>query len=228
MKTYHSIDHFFDTKTLLGCRIYAFKKYDGSNFRTEWNYKQRNTVCKGFTKFGTKTQLIDENNEQFGEAVKIFKDKYSEPLCESLANRSKRSEFNGIDKITSYFEFFGEKSFAGFHYPDDPKDLVLLDVFLEKKGYLPPKYFMEIFSKQWYLRIAELIYEGNLNMEFANSIKDNDWNSPTAIYPSIKEGVVCKDISISKGQKLLMSKIKTAWWINELKNKHPKNFNELL
>lgn len=228
MKTYHSIDHFFATKTLIGKRIYAFNKYDGSNFRAEWNFKHRNTPCYGFTKFGTKTQLIDEHNEQFGEAVKLFKENFAEQLCESFSNRSKRSPFNGTDKITAFSEFFGEKSFAGFHYPEDKKDLVLFDVFLEKRGFLIPRDFIEIFSRQRFIRIPEVIYEGILNSEFAESIRTNVWDSPEAKYPTVKEGVVCKDVSISPGQRLIMCKIKTAWWINKLKNTHPNDYDKLL
>jgi hypothetical protein len=49
---------------------YLFSKLDGSNIRAEWNSK------KGFYKFGTKHQLIDEKSMPFGQAIPLLKDKY--------------------------------------------------------------------------------------------------------------------------------------------------------
>ncbi len=228
MEVYHSIEHFSDKSSLFGQKIMAFNKYDGSNFRVEWNYRLRNSIQKGFTNFGTRTQQITEKTPHYGEAVKIFLEKYAEPLCESLSDRKKRSPFNGVDKVTAFFEFFGQNSFAGFHNQTDEKDLVLFDVLLDKIGFLPPNEFQEIFSKQWYLHSAELIFQGILTKEFSETIKTNVWNLPVAKYPQVKEGVVCKQISAPIGHKLEMTKIKTEWWIKELKSRHPSNYENLL
>lgn len=89
----------------------AFEKLDGSNFRAKWTRK------KGFDLFGTRTQLIDETAATYGEAVLIFKQQYQEWLEEFF-----KSEFKNEREIVVFGEFFGEKSFAGNHSTDDPKN----------------------------------------------------------------------------------------------------------
>ena len=46
-------------------------------------------------------------------------------------------DYNGVDAV-AYCEFMGKRSFAGYHYPDDPKKLILIDLNIHKKGWLPP------------------------------------------------------------------------------------------
>ena len=58
----------------------AFDKLGGSNFRSKWTRKN------GFDVFGTRTQLIDETTQFWGEMVNIFKDKY-EKYFEKLKNK---------------------------------------------------------------------------------------------------------------------------------------------
>lgn len=43
--------------------IYAFDKLDGSNIRAEWNSK------RGFYKFGTRNQLMDEKTDPWGQSI---------------------------------------------------------------------------------------------------------------------------------------------------------------
>ena len=52
MKQYPSI-----SGKLVNTKIYAFDKLDGSNIRGTWSKK------RGFYKFGTRTQMLDENYE---------------------------------------------------------------------------------------------------------------------------------------------------------------------
>jgi len=61
MKEYPSIG-----KNVVGEKIYAFDKLDGSQVRAEWNKKKK------FYKFGTRTRLLDTNDEYWGEAHKLY------------------------------------------------------------------------------------------------------------------------------------------------------------
>ena len=223
-----SIDHFYYTKTLLNKRVIAFNKEDGSNFRVEFNYKSRLGPTKGFIKFGTKTELINESNPLFGKAITIFKDKYADSLNEILSNRNKRSIFSGIDVITLYFEYRGEKSFAGFHFTDDDtKDIILIDVFLKRKNFVDPNSFLDIFENHSIIKIPKVIYEGDLTISFINSIRDNNYTENNCLYPDVKEGVVCKGIERLKNNQILMTKVKTKLWLNKLKGLYPTDFEKL-
>ena len=66
MKSYNTIPYYGDYWDL---PVIGFNKLDGSNIRAEWNKK------RGFYKFGSRNVMIDESSEQFGLAVKIFKEK---------------------------------------------------------------------------------------------------------------------------------------------------------
>ncbi len=92
----------------------AFFKYDGSNIRVEFDRK------KGFCKFGTKKNMFDETSEWFGPAIPLFHEMWGEKL-ESLIRKDKH--LKTFQKITFFFEYFGEKSFAGWHDMADPKTL---------------------------------------------------------------------------------------------------------
>ena len=72
MKSYPKIQYF--NQGLFGENIYAFDKLDGSNIRAEWNPK------RGWYKFGTRNNMIDERDLQFGEAVTLFLNKYGDSL----------------------------------------------------------------------------------------------------------------------------------------------------
>lgn len=144
-------------------------------------------------------------------------------ICNIIANNSgKKGIFKGVDEITFFFEWYGNKSFAGFHKEGDEMHLALIDVFLKKKGYIEPNTFIDIFCDDARIETPSVIYIGKLDMNFANSIVNNDWTKDDCQYPEVKEGVVCKRSTLMKGQRLPMCKIKTNWWLTELHN----NFSE--
>lgn len=195
MKTYPSIEYRFPK----GHHVLCFDKLDGSNVRAEWSKK------RGFYKFGTRKQMIDHTHPNFGKAVTIFLEKYNEDL-----NRIFRENYRDTDKITVFGEYFGPNSFAGNHDPNDTMDVVLFDVFLYKKSWVPPKEFLKIFTQN--VHTPDLIHEGNFNQELINSIKNAT---------ELSEGVVCKGIQKTKGQDLvIMTKIKTNRWLDRLKEKY--------
>ena len=68
MKTYNSIPHF--DESLYGQHALAFNKLDGSNLRFEYSKK------RGFYKFGTRRQMINEHHPHFGYGIDLFMEKY--------------------------------------------------------------------------------------------------------------------------------------------------------
>ena len=131
MKTYPSIPRI--KKNLNPDKpLYTFAKIDGSNLRAEWQVK------KGWTKFGTRTQLLDESNLIFGSAIPIFKFSLADPL--------EKIFFKRWPSATVYFEFWGENSFAGSHDPKDIKKLTLFDVAPFKEGIMGPKDYQKYFG----------------------------------------------------------------------------------
>ncbi|MAG26476.1 hypothetical protein CMI47_13090 [Candidatus Pacearchaeota archaeon] len=183
----------------------AFDKIDGSQIRAVWSRKRE------WYKFGTRKRLFDKVDKDFGCAIKIFQYKFAESIVKIIKRHKK---YRDAQTITAFCEFFGENSFAGNHYVDDEKDLILFDVAVHKHGILGPKEFIDLFGN---LDIPEIIYTGNLNKQFINDILEGR-------YPVTFEGVVCKS---GTKHDLWMRKIKTKVWLTRLKEKHPDNYDEL-
>lgn len=221
MKEYDSIPRIQDDGTLIGDDVWAFNKLDGQNFRVKYTAKGHNK--KQFTGFGSRHRLVDENDEQFGEAVRYFKEHYEAPLRQIIANNSgKKGIFNGVEEMLFVFEWYGDNSFAGFHEEGDEMKMAITDVFMKKKGYIEPRDFYDIFCNNEAILTPELIYHGKLTNNFINSIISNDWTKEGCEYPTVKEGVVCRRSSIMKGQRMPKCKIKTTWWLTKLH----ENFSE--
>ena len=221
MKEYGSIPRFFDDGTLKGEQVVAFNKLDGQNFRVK--YTPKGATKKQFTMFGSRHQYVDENTEGFGDAVRYFKEHYESVLRDIIVNNSgKKGVFNGVEEITLFFEWYGDNSFAGFHQEGDTMHLALIDVFLKKKGYIEPNTFIELFCENDKVETPDVIYIGKLDMDFVNSIVNNDWTQEGCQYPNIKEGVVIKRSTLMKGQRLPMCKVKTIWWLGQLHNRFPE------
>ena len=219
MKHYDSIPNIKDDGTLLGKDIWAFNKLDGQNFCVSYIPKTGE-----FRNFGSKTQMVDETSDQFGDAVKYFKSSNFPRVLPRIVkeNSGKRGIFNGIQEITFFFEWYGENSFAGRHEEGDSLRLSLIDVFLKKKGYLEPGDFYKLFVEPRELDNPELIYHGKLTKDFIRDIWENRVGDSEAMFPEVKEGVVCKNTSLLKGQRLPKAKFKTKWWINKLHSTYPE------
>lgn len=155
LKQYPSIPH---VQGFYGRPCYAFFKYDGSNLRFEWSKKS------GWGKFGTRTRLFDHTDPTFGIAIDLFLNKYGSDL-EQVFRTDKK--IRNAKHVIVFAEFFGPRSFAGQHHPDDSKDLIMFDVNPHKVGLLGPKEFLDTFG---HLKVAELVYQGNLNKEFVSDI----------------------------------------------------------
>ena len=183
----------------------AFDKLDGSNIRVKFNKKQ------GFHLFGSRTRLFDSSDNQFGEAISLFNNIIREKLELLYSDK----QFKDVREIITFFEFFGENSFAGYHQKDDPKKLIPIDILLVYKksmyNFILPQEFVKLLDNV--LEIPRVRYSGKLNDELIKNVRNNIYN--------VKEGVVCKGIG-HRGDyfgKVWMTKIKTIEYLNKvLKN----------
>lgn len=201
MKTYPHLDHC--TTRHIGSNVWAFDKKDGSNIRAEWSKK------KGWYKFDTRKRMLDASDEDFGEAIELFMNKYSDGLERIfIDNKSYRNSRT----FTAFMEFYGPNSFAGQHVDTDVKDVLLFDIVQFQKGFIVPKDFVNDFGN---LGIPDVIYKGELTEDFIREVKQNVYN--------LDEGVMCKGVRKTKGNDVVwMAKIKTFEWLDKLKN----NFDE--
>lgn len=195
-------------KTPIGEPCIAFYKYDGSNLRFEWDKK------RGWSKFGSRTQMIDNKSPILGMGIEMFQDLLANEIIYRIKDLEGKN-FNNLQRITAFAEFFGENSFAGTHVETDEKFLKLFDIFLFKKGFISPKTFVEMFDG--YEHAAQVVYKGNLNVPFIESIRKNQLEGF-----DLFEGVICKGeskkIKSNYHGDLWMTKIKTQSYLNKLKN----------
>ncbi len=184
---------------------YVWDKYDGSSICCEFNKK------KGAWKFGSKTVLIDETHDVFGEVPNLIKTKYEKDILHLMKK-------NRLESITCYFEFFGPNSEFGIHQKEE-HDIVLFDCFIPKIGIIDSKEFINIFGK---LDIPNLVHVGKINKEFI----ENVWNFN--IEGITKEGVVCKGKFDKRLEAPYMFKLKTKLWLDRLREiKTPEEFEQL-
>jgi hypothetical protein len=182
----------------------AFDKLDGSNLRFEWSKK------RGWYKFGTRKRLFDETDHEYGSAIQIFHDTYADGIVEVL---KKNKAYRSVQQAIVYCEFYGPSSFAGQHVESDPKELMLFDVSIHKKGFVLPRDFINHFG---HLKTPTVIYEGNFNKQLFYDVRDGK-------YPVTEEGIVAKGVLLGKKKNpqhgLWMSKIKTKRWFEKLREK---------
>lgn len=205
MQQYNTIDYYGN---YWGLPIIAFDKLDGSNLRFEMSQK------RGFYKFGTKKTMIDTNSEPFGFAIDLFLSKYNEDLLKIF----KEKEYRNVQSFVCFAELVGRRSEFGQHdFENDTFDIILFDVHQYKRGLIPPREFVRNFG---HLHIPQIIYDGNLNKEFINDVKNNIFG--------LSEGVICKgETKTKKGNpQLHYCKIKTNDWLDKLKNKRPDLYIE--
>jgi hypothetical protein len=201
MESYNSIPKWGED--YFGKYVFAFDKIDGSNFRAEWNRKlsKKSRFTHGFGKFGTRQDRIKFIKDPYCEGIEIFKNKFSEKLDKIfLENKA----FRNIDNITVFGEFYGSKSFAGMHDWGEKHDVKIFDVFLDRKGILPPSDFIKIFEG---LDTCKLVFAGIFSQSYLELIEKNILN--------LQEGVVCKGV---ENQEVFMFKIKTLKWLQKVRD----------
>jgi len=191
MKSYPSIDR----NLRKDIYVYAFDKLDGSNIRAEWNSK------RGFYKFGTRTQLMDEKSQPFGKAIPILRAKFEEQLGLIFNDM-------GWKDAICFFEYYGPSSCFGGHSEDEEKTLTLIDINPYKQGILNPDQFIKLFH---YLDIPRVLFEGFITEEFVDQVKAGTLPGMTL------EGVVCKGLNDKATKMPIMFKIKSRPWLDKLK-----------
>lgn len=194
----------------------GFAKLDGSNFRAKWTRKQ------GFTTFGSRHELIDESHKFLGEAVTYFKQHQAEPLHEFF----KRDERTRNEREAIVFgEFFGPRSFAGFHQPDDPKEVVIFDVLVGHKDrkFFNPLDFVDTF--QSIVQIPPVLHCGNLTDELIKNVREGkltaEFHKLTGNKFTLFEGIVCKGTLKTGAARggIWMCKVKTQEYFDALRNR---------
>lgn len=192
MKKYPSIPKVLDK--FIGKDCIGFKKYDGSCIASEWHKNQ------GWYKWATRGHLFDKTDKTFGCAVDIFASQAE------LLEKAIRDNYPKAESAIVFMEFLGPNSFAGLHDPgilqvenNNPKELILFDVNIHKRGFVSP---LDFVSKFGHIRSAEVVYQGKLTEDFIKDVKEGK-------YP-VDEGVVCKGmINPNNSHSLWMCKIKT-------------------
>ena len=203
MKSYISIPHIIGSskkksdlfRTL---HVAAFDKLDGSNIRAEFNPK------RGFYKFGSRKVLIDENSEHLGKAVTLIQDTKAKELAQIF------KDLRWDKPVVCFFEYHGERSFAGNHHPEDDHQVTLIDVSPHKQGLIAPKEFIKHFSQ---IGIPNIIHQGLIDDNFVEAVKQSKLDGITL------EGIVCKAANPNgkKTSQPIMFKIKTEKWLDMLR-----------
>lgn len=204
MKQYNTIKPW--NQGHFGKRCIGFDKLDGSNIRAEWSRKKykKGEGYDGWYKFGTRKQMIDENHEQFGNAVKVFTEKYVESLSKVFVDNKL---YRNIQSFVIFGEYYGENSFAGQHTdPDEDMEMTIFDVSPHKKGIISPFEFIKYFG---HLDIPEIVYEGNYNKQLVYDVRDGKYD--------VDEGLIIKGLTDKK--RLWSCKLKTNEWLEKVKLK---------
>ncbi len=179
----------------------AFQKLDGSNFRAKWTQKQ------GFSVFGTRTQLIDETSEFWGDMVSVFKNTVANDLHDYF-----KKEYKNEREIIVFGEYFGENSFAGRH-ENEKHDIIVFDVMVGHKNrkFLRPQDFIKTIGS--IVKVPDVVYVGNLNEDLIKRVRADEFDT--------FEGVICKGtqpVGNAAGG-IWMAKIKTQKYLDKLKER---------
>lgn len=196
MKSYPSIAVL--TQETLDGDVFVFDKLDGSNIRAEWNIKG------GFTKFGSRKQLIDESHPSLGAAIALVKD-YNQSFAKAVKEQ-------GISRCTVFFEFWGPQSFAGQHVDGDSFTCSILDVDVYKAGFMAPADFVKAF--EGIIPAPRLLHRGPVTKELVTAVK-------TGTLPGMtREGVVMKLPAAGRWGLPVMFKVKNRKWIEDVRATH--------
>ena len=165
-------------KAPFGERCLAFEKLDGTNLHFCWDKDF------GWDAFGTRRDQFNFTQDgeaafaaahpELAEVASVFVETLAEGLGEALAN---------VPEAMVFAEFLGRGSFAGQHYAQDPKRLILFDVALPGEAFVTPDAFVRDFG---HLSIPRLIYRGKLTGQFTDDVRKGKFG--------VTEGVVCKGL----------------------------------
>jgi hypothetical protein len=186
----------------LGTPCVAFEKYDGSNLRFFWDQK------RSWHSSGTRYRWFKAATPTFGVAVDLFQKQHARGIVDALRQFK---EYRGVTELVAFCEFFGPGTFSGLHKEDEPRQLVLFDVYLPGRGFVFPQDFVARFGR---LPIARVVYEGPFDRSFVADVQAGKY--------LVREGVVAKGVQTRRrrkgkaDQEVWMAKVKTRAWLEEL------------
>jgi hypothetical protein len=182
----------------------AFEKLDGTNLHWCWDRDN------GWHAFGTRRDRFDFTptgtaafaaaHPGLEDAPAAFLDAIAEPLDAALRHHP---EFSGRGEVRAFTEYLGPNSFAGQHRRDEPKETVLIDVWVEESGFVGPEAFVALFG---HLPTPRVVYRGKLTGAFLEAVRLGKYE--------VAEGVVCKG---GHGADVWMVKAKTLAYLDRLK-----------
>lgn len=207
MKQYPSIPNSNGTAYEDLGQVHIYDKLDGNNMRFEYSAK------KGWHKFGTRTQVIGLDDPTYGPAVKQF---LVSGISFTMPGLIKAQIGKSVDEMTAFFEWHGPNSFAGKHQEGDKMRLSLLDVTVNKKGFLSQKHFIKAFLYETDIPNYFGLYKVTDN--FVDSVVNSNKLGTTF------EGVVAK--TQGKGDQVLRTKIKTKAWKEKIYATYPPEIAE--
>ncbi|MBN9523015.1 hypothetical protein J0H58_31635 [bacterium] len=176
-------------------RCVAFEKLDGTNSHWCWDRDF------GWHAFGTRREfnLTADGAAAFtvahpglDEAAPAFVATLADPLDHILRTHP---GYLAAQEVKAFAEFLGPRSFAGTHHPDDPKRVVLFDLWLAGQGFVGPERFVADFG---HLPTPRVVYRGKLTGAFLEAVREGRHG--------VAEGVVCKG---GDGATVWMVKVKT-------------------
>lgn len=180
----------------------AFEKTDGSNLRFFWNVK------RGWHSTGTRFKWFKPETPNFGQAVELFQTHYADGI---LAAMRPLKEYRGVNDLVAFCEFHGDTTFSGLHHENDAKRIVLFDIHIPGRGFIPPNDFVAHFG---HLDIAKVLYEGPFSKTVIEDVRSGKYE--------VNEGVVAKGLRTTRKRKgkieqeVWMAKVKTQRWLDEL------------
>lgn len=182
-------------------RCVAFEKIDGTNLFWEWHREF------GWTDLGTRSASYRLDPGGVTEFIAKHAGLETAPgLFATLGEQLHPvlAAIPGVDHAVAYTELVGPNSFAGMHKTDDPKRLVLFDLYVPGSGFVGPWRFLELFAG---LPIPNVVYEGKFNGKLTEDVRAGK-------YP-VAEGVVVK--GGSGGADVWMAKVKTNAYLERLR-----------
>jgi hypothetical protein len=191
-----------DSKNCPLAKCVAFEKYDGTNLHWVWENEL------GWYAFGTRRDRFDLDERGIAEFNAAHPGLEEAPpifvrdFAKSLEVLFQENPQYCSAKITAFTEFLGASSFAGMHKQDEPKQLVVFDVEVDRT-LVEPEQFLQDFSA---VNIAKVVYRGKLTGKFIDEVREGKYG--------VTEGVVCKGKSNASG--IWMVKIKTLAYMKKL------------
>lgn len=190
MKSYPSIPQSTGQR-FFSFDAHVFDKLDGQNFRSEWSRK------RGWYKFGSRTQMVDETHEMFGPAVTSFQEVLADDLAKILV--AERTQ-----KAVVFTEWWGPSSFAGQHLEGEELAHTVIDLCLDQRGFVSPSAFRELLEGE--VATPRFLGRHRWTRELVLAVRRGE-------LPCTSEGVVGKSL---EGPRLVMAKAKTQAWLDRV------------